>query len=101
MRGVIMELSVIPQNGMIGMVQLEQVLQRPCVLLLGVLKVMRLDWRYIYGLPLTPGEELERFEGRNLKHGCVDQMVLPCCRSMVGKLNLIRDVDPRAVLRTD
>lgn len=47
---------------MIGMVQLEQVLQRPCILLLGILKVMGLDGRDIDSLLLTPGEELEGFE---------------------------------------
>lgn len=57
-----MELPIIPQDGIIGMVQLEQVLQRPCILLLGVLKVMGLDGRDINSLLLTPGEELEGFE---------------------------------------
>lgn len=63
---------------MIGMVELEQVLQRPCILFLGVLEVMGLDGRQINSLLLTPGEELERFEGRNLEHRCVGSMVLLC-----------------------
>lgn len=62
MRGMIMELPIIPQDGILGMVQLEQVLQRPCILLLGVLKVMGLDGRDINSFLLTPGEELEGFE---------------------------------------
>lgn len=78
MRSMIMEFSVIKQNGMIGMIELEQVLQCPRVLLLGVLEVMALDWRHIDSLLFAPGEELERFEGRNLEHRCVGLMVLLC-----------------------
>jgi hypothetical protein len=33
---------------------------------------MGLDGRDINSLLLTPGEELERFEGRNLKHCRID-----------------------------
>lgn len=59
-----MEFSVIKQNGMIGMIELEQVLQCPRVLLLGVLEVMALDWRHIDSLLFTQEKSL-----RDLKDG--------------------------------
>ena len=43
-------------------------LQRPCILSLSVLNVMRLYGRYTDSLLLAPGKEIQGFEGRDLEH---------------------------------
>lgn len=62
-----MEFAVVPQDGVVGMVQLEKMLQRASRLLLGGLNLADLNGSQVDTLTLPGREDIERRQ-RNREH---------------------------------
>ena len=57
MRRMVMELPLVVQYGVVGMVQLQQMLQSPSRLLLCCIDLMNPDWRDINKCSIAPWQE--------------------------------------------
>lgn len=67
MRSMIVEFAVVPQDGVVGMVQLEKMLQRAGRLLLGGLNLVDLNRSQVNTMAFPGREDLERRQ-RNREH---------------------------------